>query len=59
VGSVGDLGPAISTQSSQRASSIASRKALEPLAFVRSPMDRNAVSWSKGTDWYSDEIDGS
>ena len=34
---------------SQSPSSIASRNFLEPLALVRSPMPRYAVSWSKGT----------
>lgn len=42
---------AISTQSSQRASSMASRNFFEPLALVRSPMARYEVSWRKGTVW--------
>ena len=43
---------AISTQSSQRCSSIASRNALEPLALVRSPIERYDVSCRNGTCWY-------
>ncbi len=38
---------------------MASRKALEPLALVRSPMARNAVSWRNGTCWYSEATPGS
>src|SRR5450759_365969 len=45
---------AISTHSSQREASIASLNALEPLAFVRSPIDRNDVSWRKGTEEYNE-----
>ena len=45
---------AISTQSSQRPASIASRNAFDPLALVRSPMDRYAVSCRNGTCWYSE-----
>ena len=37
--------------SSQRPASIASRKALEPLAFVRSPIERYDVSCRNGTCW--------
>ncbi len=42
---------AISTQSSQRPSSMASRNFLEPLALVRSPIAMYEVSWRKGTVW--------
>ncbi len=45
---------AISTQSFQRPSSIASRNALDPLALVRSPIIRTLASWRNGTDWYSE-----
>ena len=45
---------AISTHCSQSWASIASRNALEPLALVRSPIDRKEVSCRNGTDWYSD-----
>ena len=38
---------------------IASRKALDPLALVRSPIARNAVSWRNGTWLYSDATPGS
>ena len=50
---------AISTQSSQRPSSMASRNFLEPLAFVRSPIARYEVSWRNGTVWYSEAAPGS
>ncbi len=50
---------AISTQSSQRASSMASRNFLDPLAFVRSPIAMYEVSWRNGTVWYSEEAPGS
>src|SRR5665647_2631251 len=45
---------AISTHSSQREASIASLNALEPLAFVRSPIDRKDVSCRKGTAEYKE-----
>ena len=41
---------AMATQVSQSAVSIASRKALEPLALVRSPTTRKEVSCEKGTE---------
>ncbi len=41
---------AMATHVSQSPASIASRNALEPLAFVRSPTTRNDVSCLKGTD---------
>src|ERR1035437_4597371 len=50
---------AISTHSSHREASIASLNALEPLAFVRSPMDRNDASWRKGTAEYKEATPGS
>ena len=38
---------------------MASRNALDPVALVRSPIDRNAVSWRNGTCAYSDATPGS
>ncbi len=40
----------MATHVSQSAASIASRKALDPFAFVRSPTTRNEVSCLKGTE---------
>ncbi|CAM5690567.1 hypothetical protein SGRIM128S_03848 [Streptomyces griseomycini] len=42
---------AISTQSSQRPSSMASRNFFDPFAFVRSPIARYDVSCRNGTLW--------
>jgi len=38
---------------------MASRNAFDPLALVRSPIDRNAVSWRNGTCWYNEATPGS
>ncbi len=46
-------------QSSHLPPSIASRKPLEPLELVRSPIIRNDASCSNGTAWYSDARPGS
>ncbi len=40
----------MATQVSQSPSSMASRKAFDPLALVRSPTTRNEVSCWKGTE---------
>ncbi|CAM5366313.1 hypothetical protein STANM309S_04839 [Streptomyces tanashiensis] len=50
---------AISTQSSQRPSSMASRNFFEPLAFVRSPIAMYEVSCRNGTVWYREAAPGS
>ncbi len=41
---------ATARHASQSSSSMASRNRFDPLAFVRSPMMRNEVSWWKGTN---------
>ncbi len=49
----------MSTQPAKSSASSASRNALDPLALVRSPIARNAVSWRNGTWLYSDATPGS
>ena len=49
----------MSTQPGKSPASSASRNALEPLALVRSPIAKKAVSWRNGTWLYKDATPGS
>ena len=49
----------MSRQFCQSSAIIASRNALEPLAFVRSPIISTDASWANGIDEYSDATAGS